>query len=489
VTSTAWWLKKRNDEAVISEAKKDKFATDLHIVVIGKDDGENTFASVMRELCKEKKVPYNFINTENAWVAGRDIDIGSIEIKSGKDDSIELSTHTAVIFPRAGAVATLANQAMLALLQDMGFFLVNDLQSMLLCDNKMSNSLMLQRNNLPIPLTSLISNTESIESAHKSIGGKFPVIIKTLIGAQGVGVSKVNDMASLTSVAQSLWKFNADLLIQEFLEIESDFRSLVVGGKLIGAAERIRGSKDSKEFRNNTHLGADTEPYEMSDEEVQIVEAAARASGAMYCGVDHASYKGKPYILEVNGSPGIKSHYKLYDRESGAVLPNKQVGKATANDVLGNVLEYFRDERNRRGGMGQEAGYIETIVIEGLADPIRAKLDTGNGAKASMLHVESFEIKGKKVKWKKNGKTFESDIVDESRAHRGGELFEVRPVIEEIVHFNNKTYKSLIGLSIKDTASEMLVNRELLTKFKVSVNPNRKFVLSNWTGRNDRTDN
>ena len=58
----------------------------------------------------------------------------------------------------------------------------------------------------------------------------------------------------------------------------------MVGGKLIGAAERIRGQDDSKEFRNNTHLGADTEPYKMSDEEIKIVEAAARATGTLYCG-------------------------------------------------------------------------------------------------------------------------------------------------------------------------------------------------------------
>ena len=46
----------------------------------------------------------------------------------------------------------------------------------------------------------MISNVKSIETAHKKIGGKFPVIIKTLTGTQGVGVSKVNDMASLVSV-------------------------------------------------------------------------------------------------------------------------------------------------------------------------------------------------------------------------------------------------------------------------------------------------
>ena len=490
-TTSNWWYKNRLEESarpqVLAEAEE---ASDLHVVVIGRDDGEQTFAGIVRELCKKKKIRYNFIDVDSAWVSSHDIEIGSVTLKLGdeEDTSVDMSIGNSLIFPRAAAVDNLTSQAMLGLLQDIGFFLVNDLQSMLLCDNKMASALMLQRNGLSTPRTAILSNVGSIEDAHASVGGKFPVIIKTLTGAQGIGVSKVNDLSSLTSVAQSLWKFNASLLIQEFLEIDSDVRSMVVGGKLIGAAQRLRSEKDSKEFRNNTHLGADTKPYAMTEEEIDLVEAAARASGALYAGVDHAMYKGKPYLLEVNGSPGIKSHYQLYNRDSGKTLPLKTAGKVTADEMILSVLEYFAEDKHRRPLMGQEAGWIETVIIDGLSDPIRAKLDTGNGAKASMLHVESFEIKGKKVKWKKNGKTFESDIVDESRAHRGGELFEVRPVIEEMVRFNNKKYKALIGLSIKDTASEMLVNRELLTKFKVSVNPNKTFMLSNHTSRNDKTD-
>ena len=44
--------------------------------------------------------------------------------------------------------------------------------------------------------------------SHKRIGGKFPVIIKTITGLQGIGVSIVNDYKSMISVIQSLWKFN-----------------------------------------------------------------------------------------------------------------------------------------------------------------------------------------------------------------------------------------------------------------------------------------
>ena len=68
------------------------------------------------------------------------------------------------------------------------------------------------------------------------------------------------------------------------------------------------------------------------------------------------------------------------------------------------------------------------------------------------------------------------------------EAFDDRPVIEHEIYFNNKHHIAEIALSLKDTASEMLVNRKLMTKFKVAVNPNRRFILSNKTDKNDESD-
>ena len=45
-----------------------------------------------------------------------------------------------------------------------------------------------------------------------------------------------------------------------------------------------------------------------------------------------------------------------------------------------------------------------------------------------------------------------------------------------------------LGLTTKDARSTLLINRETLARFKVSVNPHRKFVLSNWKEREDNND-
>jgi len=459
---------------------------DLHVVVLGTGDGDGTFAGLMEEVTVKRNIKYDFIDVKKAWIADSDIEIGNVKIRNidGKNKDCKIEMHNSIVFVRAGAIETLSSQSMVSSLQDIGFLVVNDLDSMLVCDNKMSNALLLGRNNIPIPRTSSIPNEESIEDAHKRVGGKFPVIIKTLKGTQGVGVMKIDSMSSLTGVCQSLWKYDADLLIQEFFEMNSDIRTLVIGGKILASAERIQPT-DNKDFRNNVHQGATTEPYDLSKKEIDVIKAAARASGAMYCGVDHfVDKKGNPYIIEVNGSPGIRSHFEGYDPWT-----EEKLGKISDKEVLERIIQFFAKDVNRRPIFRQEAGYLETIIFTGMEkNPVRAKFDTGNSTKASMLHVDKLEVKGKKVFWEKNGYKFEDELMYISKASRGQESFDDRPVIEHEIYFNNKHHIAEIALSLKDTASEMLVNRKLMTKFKVAVNPNRRFILSNKTDKNDESD-
>ena len=60
------------------------------------------------------------------------------------------------------------------------------------------------------------------------------------------------------------------------------------------------------------------------------------------------------------------------------------------------------------------------------------------------------------------------------------ERAKARPIIFVEIEFNNKTYKNVpIGLATK-AISDFLASRDLMTLFKVSVNSNRRFVLSDW---------
>ena len=448
---------------------------DIQIAVITKvsSDKEEVVANQLKKYADKNNIPCHLINTREAWVSDNDLERGTLTISNVEGDRIEFEISKTVVFVRAGVLDNEVGLALLSTFEKAGAFMINNRDGMLTCDNKMSSYITFNQNGIQTPKTSLINNDESVEDAHKRIGGKFPVIIKTITGTQGIGVSIANDYKSLLSNVQSLWKFGAELLIQEFLEMDFDVRTIIVDGVIIGSTKRIRPKED---FRSNRHRGAETEPYILSDDEKKLLLNAYRSTGAYMVGVDHTIVNGKSYILECNGSPGIGSNFGNGD------------GKQTTNErLIEKIVTHVGKVKSRFVGATQTAGFVERIEIVGLG-PYRAKFDTGNGTRASMFHVDKLDIKGKMVTWERDGKKFTNRIVGVSRPVHVDQI-DKRPIVLVDIKFNNKLYKDVpIGLTTRDSKSTFLINRELLTRFKVAVNPDRKFVLSSYIERGDDND-
>ena len=448
---------------------------DIQIAVITKvsSDKEEVVANQLKKYADKNNIPCHLINTREAWVSDNDLEKGTLTISNVQGDRIEFEISKTVVCVRAGVLDNEVGLALLSTFEKAGAFMINNRDGMLTCDNKMSSYITFNQNGIQTPKTSLINNDESVEDAHKRIGGKFPVIIKTITGTQGIGVSIANDYKSLLSNVQSLWKFGAELLIQEFLEMDFDVRTIIVDGVIIASTKRIKPKED---FRSNRHRGAETEPYILSDDEKKLLLNAYRSTGAYMVGVDHTIVNGKSYILECNGSPGIGSNFGNGD------------GKQTTNErLIEKIVTHVGKVKSRFVGATQTAGFVERIEIVGLG-PYRAKFDTGNGTRASMFHVDKLDIKGKMVTWERDGKKFTNRIVGVSRPVHVDQI-DKRPIVLVDIKFNNKLYKDVpIGLTTRDSKSTFLINRELLTRFKVAVNPDRKFVLSSYIERGDDND-
>ena len=56
---------------------------------------------------------------------------------------------------------------------------------------------MFEKFGIPTPRTAFISNENNIKTGLDMIGGKFPIILKTLTGTQGVGVIKIESYEGL----------------------------------------------------------------------------------------------------------------------------------------------------------------------------------------------------------------------------------------------------------------------------------------------------
>ena len=457
----------------------------IHVAVLTKvnANSKSVVSNMILEECEKRKIPCHIINTQEAWVSKNDLEKGTLLVSNldGKDTEVEFELANTICFVRAGVLEDETGLALLSTFENAGAFMINTRDGMLTCDNKMSAYISFERDNIPTPRTALISNEKGLLHAHERLGGKYPVIMKTLTGTQGIGVSIVESEKSMISVAQSLWKFGAALLLQEFMKFDFDIRTIVVNGKILASTKRTSAKKD---FRSNRHREATTQPYKLSNDERKLVLDAARSVGAYMVGVDHAIVNGEHFILECNGSAGLGSEFGLYntfrDDES-------YVGEAKPKKIMKELFDYITQDVHRKHSFNKESGFHERVVIDGYG-PIRAKFDTGNGTHASMFVVDKIDVSGKTVKWEKDGKKFTSKLQGTSHPTHNEKIDE-RPIVLVDITFNNKFYTDVpIGLSTKDSKSTFLINRDLITRFKVNVNPNRKFVLSKWIERSDGND-
>ena len=437
--------------------------------------------ALIQKACKKKGFECVVINTKHAIITGKDEEKNTLTVYNydGKDNEHTFTGKDTVCITRAGSIEDEAGLSLLSAFQNSQAFMLNTRSAMLTCDNKLTTALLFEKFGIPTPRTTFVSNEKNIDDAVKLVGDKFPIILKTLTGTQGIGVIKIESYEGLVSTIQSLWKHDAELLIQEYMPTAFDVRTFVVDNKIFASTKRIHSSYD---FRSNTHRGAEAKPYKLSDDERELVLKASRVSKAYMVGVDHIVYKGKPYVLEINGSPGSGADYEGYQYNDYYSDPEPS-GRIDGEKLIYNLIDWVSKRSHWDRQAASECGWLETVELEDVG-LVRAKLDTGNGADACALHADEILEDGKVIKWKYNGKTFSKPRYGTSKVFRanadGEEPSETRPTVLMDITFNGFTYKDIeVGLDQRPrSGSDILINRNLMRQMNVSVNPNRTFVLS-----------
>ena len=462
--------------------RKDKPIT-IAIVTVAdsKDPKENTTADLITKACKKKGIKCIIVNTKSSIITSKDEDKGTLTVSNfdGKGGEHTFVGRDTVCITRGGALEDEAGLSLISSFQNSQAFMLNTRASMLTCDNKLTTALLFEKFGLPTPRTAFISNESNIKTGLDMIGGKFPIILKTLTGTQGVGVIKIDTYEALVATVQAMWKLEAELLIQEYMPSKFDVRTFIVDNKIFASTKRVHSSYD---FRSNTHRGAEAEPYILNDEEKELVLKAARLSRAYMVGVDHIIHNNKPYLLEINGSPGSGADYEGYQHKD-YYSDSEPAGRIDGEKMMANVVDWVQNRAHWDRQSLVETGWLETMDLDEIGK-VRVKFDTGNGSKACALHADKILEDGKIVKWKYDGKTYSKPRHGTSEVFRanadGEEPSETRPTILLDMTFNGFTYKDVeVGLDQRPrSGSDLLVNRDLMRLMNISVNPNRTFVLS-----------
>jgi ribosomal protein S6--L-glutamate ligase len=449
-------------KSFITEAKEDKY----RILVISSETapGKKPLHRTARRFVDEAKIAGHDIYIVQVEGAIITYDDGYKIFNADDKDGFEIDKETVAIV-RGSVRLKKSYLDLLSQLEKIGVCMVNSRETVEISADKYRTYVKLQDFGLTQPKTVLIPNEDTWKDALESLDSKFPIIMKTLEGAKGVGVLFIESERQIESLVQLLYSQNedVDLLIQEYIKTDGDIRVIILGGKVIASMKRDVVEGD---FRSNVSQGAKVKEYPLSKLEVEQCLLAAKAIDGSWTAVDFIpSKKPKtepPYILEVNHSPGTEG-----------------IEKATGNNIVKQVIDFYSNPDNRYS-VPTQCGYFEIVNIEPFGDVV-AKFDTGNGASASTIHTDKLQVKEKNITWTYKGKAITSKIQRVAKIDVGGlnDYSEERYAILLDFEFAGSTYKDVeFLLDDREDKSPILLNRALMRKMNVMVNPQRKYIVT-----------
>ena len=414
-----------------------------------------------------------------------------LSIKDGEEELTfdkENNTDT-LIFSRLGVQGEDNCEHIVTMLQERGFLVLNPVRYSTLASNKYDTAMLLQKAEIPQPRFCLMNKDicydeklykenmklvydEWSEDSDKNEELKF--VVKILDGHGGTGVFMC-DGKKIYAILQTLFAVQPELqlIIQRKEEADGgDIRVHVLTLRnkqvILGAMKRVKLGGD---FRSNVSLGAEAEPVKLTPEQEQIALKTAKISKLPWCAVDimplvKGSNKelGDNVVLEINASPGTDG--------ISAVLKENFV----------NILLNELDEPKEFLLQDKIAGYEESVSIdfgEGSVN-VLAKLDTGNGTKASHIEVGELKRDGDKVSFTFDGKSYTLEVVDESNAVTGEQKHK-RPIVnvKEITLGQRKVKNVPMALVEKrEKSTNMLLNRECLSWLGYVVSPSVTHILT-----------
>lgn len=131
----------------------------------------------------------------------------------------------------------------------------------------------------------------------------FPIVLKHRFGTAGKDITLIRNASEL----EKIHDFN-DLLIEQYIEPECDYRVFVVGGTAVSIIRKTGDKEHPEDFRSwsgGLEKSREEDP-EMIETLGRIACLAAAVSGLEYAGVDivRAAGSGKLYLLETNFAAG-----------------------------------------------------------------------------------------------------------------------------------------------------------------------------------------
>ena len=486
-------------DVVYSDQKQELKNIFKNIIIFTNDDDpkkNKTLKNIYDAVNQLKKAKCEIIPEVHTFVAA-DIESDEMEeeivITDGDKKMVihdESNTDT-LIFARLGVQDEDQCEHIVKLLQDRGFLVLNPVQYSAVACDKYESAVLFEKGNIPQPNFTLMTkeilyDEKLYDEAMKSIYPKwdskdpdknedFTFVVKILDGHGGTGVAML-DGKKILAALQMIFAIDPErrLILQKKEEADGgDIRVHVLTLRdkqvILAAMKRVKLGGD---FRSNVSLGASAEKVTLTPEQEQIALKTAKLSKLPWCAVDimplvKGSNKeiGDNVVLEINASPGTDGISEVIEHNFVNVLLNE----------LDDPSQFMLQDKT--------AGFIESVIIDFGDDKkkeLLAKLDTGNGAKASHIEVGEYEIKDNKISFSIDGNSFEFDVKDYSHA-KTGEQEHNRPIItipELTLGLRKVKNVDVAIVKVREKSTNALINRDVLSKLGYVVHPNSTHILT-----------
>lgn len=207
-------------------------------------------------------------------------------------------------------------------LERMGCLVYNKAETIEMVRDKLHTHQVLAEKGITSPPTMLAKfpvDEDMVNMIDRTLG--FPVIVKTLKGALGVGVFLIEDAKQFKNQMDLIGQTSPDiqLIFQQFVAASKgrDLRLFVVDGELVASMERRAKEGD---FKANYSGGGSVHEFHADKEAIDLAVNTAKALDIQIGGIDLLFKQGGGYtICEANTFPGFKG----LEKASGVNVPEK----------------------------------------------------------------------------------------------------------------------------------------------------------------------
>ena len=204
-----------------------------------------------------------------------------------------------------------------AALEGKGVNVINCLNTSIFAGNKLFTHVLLQKNGVPTPFSTVAFSEEAALAALEKKG--YPMVLKPTVGSWGRLIALLKDRDSAEGIMESrerMYPIYQVYYLEEFVQRPPrDIRAIMVGDRVVAAIYRYSGDS---QWKTNMALGGRAEECKVTKELEDICVKAKTAVQGQIVGVDLMESKEKGLLVhEVNNT----TEYKNTVRVTGVDIP------------------------------------------------------------------------------------------------------------------------------------------------------------------------